>query len=472
MRKWIRRYGTVWGVAILVVFVWVPIALAQLQISKEEIDAIKKRVEDLEKAQKKAEWTQKLKFSGQLGLRTEFITNENFSKADSERWRERVRLRFQTTYDVNDQFMMGFRLSTGDPRFPSTGWETLGGGSSGSGTSVTTDGFENTSSRFRIGFDRAWMTWKPTSALKLNFGKFETPFFKPQAVWGSGIWIDDDFQPTGASQTINLPTGGALKSLRLTFGQFLFQELRGDLSPARGSGWFGGQLSGAAAPMPSVDVTAGLGFYSFANPHRTVQGGTGGMIILDSGVYQNRRTNRVIGPTATPGNCNVFTTNCLGLVSEYHLLNLSFQGDIKTGRYPILFTADYINNLGAHSDPVTKTGRKNNAFLVGLAAGSTKDPGDWRLGYWYYYSQADSALAFMNDDDYQFTNVKSHIIDFQYRIWKGVLLQWDNYFQRFEDSQLANLQGICPTGASGAGVCNSFDNPLKFRSRISMLVNF
>jgi hypothetical protein len=459
--------------------VWV--APASAQSTQEEIDALKKRVGQLEEKQKKAGWTEKLKISGQLGLRTEFITNENFNTGDEERWRERVRIRLQFTYDVNPQFMAGFRLSTGDPRFPSTGWETFGGGTSGSGTNVTADGFENSSSRFRVGFDRAWVTWKPTSALKLNFGKFELPFFKPQAVWGSGIWWDDDVQPTGASQTLSIPTGGALKSLRLTFGEFLFQELRDDLNPARGSGWVGGQLSGTVAPTPDVDVTSGVGFYSFMNPHRLVQGGTGGMITLDSGNYNNRYTNRTtfrgFAPSANCGNS--FTTNCGDLVSEYQLLNLSFQGDIKTGRYPILLTADYVNNLGASADPLTKTGHKNNAFIVGAAVGSTTDPGNWRFGYWYYYSQADSALAMFADDDYQFTNVKSHIIDLQVRLWKGVLLQWDNYLQKFEDSQLANMQGIpagtgcTAAGSGGAGTgCTFFSDPLKWRSRISVLVNF
>ena len=468
----------VYGVAALLTLLFGVAPVQAQQSAQEEIDAIKKRVGQLEEKQKKAEWTEKLKFSGQIALRTEFITNENFSKADSERWRERVRVRFQTTYDVNEQFMAGFRLSTGDPRFPSTGWETLGGGSSGSGTGAggtTPDGFENSSSRFRIGFDRVWMTWKPNQTLKFTAGKFELPFFKPQAVWGSGIWWDDDAQPTGIAETINLPASGALKSLRLTFGQFLFQELRGDLSPARGSGWFGQQLSGSLGAAPNVDANFGLGFYYFANPHRLAQGGTGGMIVLDSGLYNSRHTNRVTGVGGvganTGVNCNAFTTNCGGFVSEYALLNPSLQVDFKGGRYPVTFMADYVNNLGAHSDPVTQTGRKNNAFLVGAAVGSTKDPGNWRFGYWYYYSQADSALSMFNDDDYQFTNVKSHVIDFQYRIWKGVLLQWDTYVQKFEDSQLANLQGI--TGpCSAALACREFDDLTKFRSRISMLVNF
>jgi hypothetical protein len=477
------RHGWLVSVVVAIAFVFASWGGAAQAQQKEEIDAIKKRVEDLEKAQKKSEWAQKLKLSGQLGLRTEFINNENFNTSE-ERWRQRVRIRLQATYDVNEQFMMGFRLSTGDPRFPTTGWETFGGGSSGSGTgagATTPDGFENSSSRFRVGFDRAWITWKPTSALKLDFGKFGLPFFKPQAVWGSGIWWDDDLQPTGAAQTISLPAGGALKSLKLTLGQFLFQELRGDFDPERGSGWLGSQLSGVVAPTPAVDVSAGLGFYSFLNPHRLAQAGSSGMIVLDSGVYNNRRTNRTTHQASVPSpNCfNVFTTSCQRFVSEYQLLNLSLQGDIKTGRYPILLTADYVNNLGAHNDPRSQTGQKNQAFIVGAAMGSTKDPGNWRLGYWYYYSQADSALSMFNDDDYQFTNVKSHIIDFQVRLWKGVLLQWDNYLQKFEDSQLANLQGIpagtgCTrVGAAGPqGGCISLDDPFKWRSRISVLVNF
>jgi len=97
-----------------------------------------------------------------------------------------------------------------------------------------------------------------------------------------------------------------------------------------------------------------------------------------------------------------------------------------------------------------------------VAVGSSANAKGLRLGAGYYYSQADSVLSVYADDDYQFTNVKTFIIDLQYRIWKDVLIQWDTYLQRLEDPSLAFAQGIT----------SPFDNPTKIRSRISMLVNF
>lgn len=468
-----KRHGWLGAVVVAIAFVVASLmgGAAQAQSAQEEIDAIKKRLGQLEEKQKKMSWAEKLKFSGQIGLRTEYIANEDF-KTDQDRWRQRARLRFQTTYDVNEQFMAGFRLTTGDPKFPSTGWENLGGGNTGADTT----GAENSFSKFRINFDRMWMTWKPNQTLKFSAGKFELPFFKPQAIWGSGIWFDDDVQPSGIAETINLPTGGALKSLRLTFGQFVLQEFRENISGInRGAGMFGQQISGSLVPTPDVDVKFGLGFYLFDNSARLARS-TGGVHTIDSGVYNSRFTNRTVsltnanitaGSSGSP-NCTVGT--CTHFVSDYHLLNPSLQVDFKGGPLPVTFTVDYVNNLGAESDPLTKSGKKNNSVLGWLSVGSTKDPGNWRLGYGYYYSQADSALAMFVDDDYQFTNVKSHMIDFQYRIWKDVLLQWDTYIQRFEDSQLAGIQGLATLhAATGDG---GFDNPTKFRSRLSLLVNF
>ena len=468
-----RRYGWLVSAVVAIAFVvsWLMGGAAQAQQSaQEEIDAIKKRVGQLEEKQKKAAWTEKLKFSGQIGLRTEYIANEDFN-TDQDRWRQRARLRFQTTYDVNEQFMAGFRLTTGDPKFPSTGWENLGGGNTGADTT----GAENSFSKFRVNFDRMWMTWKPNQTLKFSAGKFELPFFKPQAIWGSGIWFDDDVQPSGIAETINLPVGGALKSLRLTFGQFVLQEFRENISGInRGAGMFGQQISGSLVPTPDVDVKFGLGFYLFDDTKRLARG-AGGVSTIDSGAYNNHFTNRALtaagGASCSSGGLGGFTA-CDKFVSDYHLLNPSLQVDFKGGPYPVTFTVDYVNNLGAESDPLTKSGKKNNSVLGWLSMGSTKDPGNWRLGYGYYYSQADSALAMFVDDDYQFTNVKSHMIDFQYRIWKDVLLQWDTYIQRFEDSQLAGLQGLSVTGIAAGSGGPGFDNPTKMRSRISLLVNF
>lgn len=436
--------------------------LAQAQQSaQEEIDAIKKRVQQLEEAQKKTEqatsFLSKFKFSGQLGLRSEYINNEDFT-TNKERWRQRFRLRAGFTHNPVDPFQIGVRLSSGDPKFVSTGWETFG--SSGGG--VGEDPEANTS-KVRINLDRVFMKYTAPKYLTVTAGKFEFPFFKPQAVWGSGIFFDDDVQPTGAAETFQVPDVGPFKWVRLTLGQFVLEELQANKGGLRGDGWHGEQISAKLPIASQTDLTGSFGYYEFFQPSKIARG-VGGF--LSSGKYNNRFTNRAVtagGSLNCTNNSTTGVSTCAGFLSQFRIIQPNIQLNSQVAGIPILASFDYINNLGANSEPAaTGRGKKNNAYLAWISVGSTQNPGDIRAGYGYYYSQADSTLSVFADDDYQFTNVKSHIIDLQYRIWKDVLIQWDNYVQRFEDPSLAFAQGIT----------SPFDNPTKFRSRISMLVNF
>jgi len=435
-------------------------ALGQPSVS-EELEALKKRIEELEQAQKTpppqppwAEFFSKFKFAGQLGLRSEYIANEDFD-TNKQRWRQRFRLRAGFTYNPVEPLQMGVRLSSGDPKFPSTGWETFGNSGGGIGEDP-----EANSSKVRINLDRVFLKYTAPKYLTLTAGQFEFPFFKPQAVFGSGIFFDDDVQPTGIAETFQIPDVGPFKWLRLTTGQFVLEEIqtRGSL---RGNGWIGEQLSARLSPAPTTELTFSLGYYEFFQPSKIARG-VGGF--LSSGKYNNRFTNRAVSATGSLNCTNNSTTGvstCTGFLSQYRILQPNVQLNFDPG-IPILLTADYANNFGAKSDPTTHTGRKNNAFLAFVAVGSSANAKGLRLGAGYYYSQADSVLSVYADDDYQFTNVKTFIIDLQYRIWKDVLIQWDTYLQRLEDPSLAFAQGIT----------SPFDNPTKIRSRISMLVNF
>lgn len=438
-------------------------ALGQPSVSKEleeELEALKKRMQEIEQSQKASppspgsEFLSKFRFAGQLALRSEYIANENFS-TNEERWRQRFRLRAGFTYNPVDPFQIGVRLSSGDPKFPSTGWETFGS-SGGVGEDP-----EGNSSKVRMNLDRVFMSYTAPQYLTVTAGKFEFPFFKPQAVWGSGIFVDDDVQPAGVAETFQVPDAGPFRWLRLTFGQFVLEEIQ-TKGTLRGSGWIGQQVSGKVSLAQQTDLTGGVGYYEFFQPDKIARGVP---IFLSSGKYNNRFTNRAVGPGGSLNCTNNSTTGmstCTGFLSEFRIIQPNLQLTTQLGGIPLLMTVDYVNNLGAKSEPATGRGPKNNAFLAFVAVGSSENPRELRVGAGYYYSQADSVLSVYADDDYQFTNIKTFIIDFQYRIWKNVLIQWDTYIQRFEDPTLAFAQGIT----------SPFDNPTKIRSRISTLVNF
>lgn len=89
--------------------------------------------------------------------------------------------------------------------------------------------------------------------------------------------------------------------------------------------------------------------------------------------------------------------------SDFHLLNgfTSLQWNGLEG-WPVRFSADYINNLGAQE--------QNQAYLLGLQLGQLRHAGDWELAYSYRLMQQDSNLSLMVDDFYAGTDVAGHTI--------------------------------------------------------------
>lgn len=492
-----------------------PATQTEVQDLKKEVQELKERIGKFKPAsdQKAAEprafeapggpigvspaasdWLQKVRIYGDVGVRAEMMANVAHMTGE-DMYRTRYRLRIFGYVQPNPYWEAGFRIANADPRYPGTGWESFGqtnspGEASGPEAGSGRSGF--------VTFDRMFVNWTPNRWFKLQTGKQELPFWKPWMVWGSSVWHDDDVQPAGFAEKFNLPNVGQFRNLRLTFGQFhLGQALssrttaRGfQISPTQGTTLWGSQISGTVAPRPDLDVAFGIGFFAFDNLNSFAQGVPVAVTTGYRGVHTNQLLTATTGTLATgtaagtaaaplqPHACSSHPSvagsvragatgdrtigRCDRYLSQYKLLNTGVEFNFKT-KIPVRFAIDTVYNFGAErrrpdADKLAFAG------LTHISVGSFREPGEWQFGAGYIWGQADATWMNYADDDYLNTNVNTIMFNWKWKVFKDVVLVWDNYIRRWNDSQLAVEQGNVPNETVGNATFSS--------SRLTWVVSF
>src|ERR1700688_1185348 len=120
-------------------------------------------------------------FSGDFRLRAEPTFGGPIDRSQ-DRFRERIRLRFNAEAELNDQLKGGFSLASGDLNNPISTHQTL----------------NQYDTRKPIAIDRVYATYNPSwfRPLTLTGGKFTYPWFNTELVW------DKDLNPEGAGETL------------------------------------------------------------------------------------------------------------------------------------------------------------------------------------------------------------------------------------------------------------------------------
>ena len=119
-------------------------------------------------------WLDNLKLSGDFRTRVE-ITDYDARK---DRQRYRIRLRLNASWQLNENWLVGTRVVTGNPDDQRTIHQTL----------------DNGFKEFEISLDRAYLQYK-TQGITARFGKFAHPF-KALGIYNEILW-DADVQPEG-----------------------------------------------------------------------------------------------------------------------------------------------------------------------------------------------------------------------------------------------------------------------------------
>lgn len=385
-----------------------------------------------------------ISFSGDIRLRAEpFLGGPTDQSLD--RFRGRVRVRFNAFADLGEQFRAGITLASGDVNDPTT-------------TNSTFTGFYT---RKPIALDQAFVEFKPKQfkPLTLVGGKFRYPWYNTELTW------DKDLNPEGAAQTLAFKLDTPLlKRFALVGFELPFAEVA-DTAPKdkriTQQITYGGQLQTSWQLAPHVILNAYSGYYDFQgadsialalarasskNPQTPFAGVlplTSGNPVQDSTYTTTSTTIITIGGTAYPTGVTSITN--AQFASKFGLFDNIARLDIDTGhaRAPLSFIGDYVQNteacgnlvniVAAPSNTATQTfketvnapckSHQRRGYWAEGRVGRLQEKGDFQVGYTHIYIEREAVLGNFNYSDIrQGTNVTQHRVDAFYQFDRRVQL--------------------------------------------------
>jgi hypothetical protein len=383
----------------------------QAQVQGQAEQQAKTVVADVKK---NIDWLSRFSFFGDIRVRQEgFYQNE----VDA-RNRLRFRLRFGARLTVSDELEGGLRLVSGNPNEISANNQTM------------TDVF----TRKPINIDQAYITIRPGKTLglekpffSLTGGKFTVPFFRPRAIMGSELVFDEDLAPEGFYQDITLLEGKStdvVRSIKLVASQWAAQEN----ANAYDSYMLGEQLQVLFAPTEKSQLTFAAADYYFNHAGAIAQArNTNSSLVLTNSVVL--RNGQIVpgGSPITPNNQNPIQRFWGG----FNVLNVGAQWAIDTGypRWPFTLMVDFAHNFQAKSG-------EDNAYLVGVGVGQTRNPGDWAFSAAWNRVETDSVISMFTLSDFGRnggTNVQGPIAKIDYMLLSRLTLTAKGYFVNFVD---------------------------------------
>jgi hypothetical protein len=361
--------------------------------------------------------------SGDLRLRAE-PTFGGPGDQSQDRFRERIRLRFNAEAKLNDQFRGGFSLASGDLNNPISTNQTL--------NQYTT--------RKPIAIDRAYATYNPSwfRPLTLTGGKFAYPWFNTELVW------DKDLNPEGAGETLafNIKTP-FLKNFSIVGFQLPFAENKriaaGDKS-FYNTIVYGEQLQTFWQLGSRIKLSAYTSFYdwkyadSIAFSVATINSASpdNGLLTLNNNGLQNS----IATVTATNAVTGAKTITSAQFASKFGILDSLAQFDIQTSseRWPIILVGDFAQNTRACGNvrniPVTAVystpcdTHARHAYWLEGRIGRTDRKGDWQFGYTRIMIEREAVIgAFNYSEIFPSNNVEIHRSEVMYQLFRNVTLQ-------------------------------------------------
>ncbi len=351
------------------------------------------------------EWTQRIRFTGDVRLRYE---NDNFPHGNDtlravnynaintgppydtnfanlfgsntlwptynttqDRNRPRLRARLGMDVDLYEGFWGGIRIGTGDTNSPVSFNQTLG--SSGGNFS-----------KYAIWLDRAFVKYSPWSDLTVSVGRFDNPFFTPtNLVWHEDLGFDGaavqaryeiapgltPFLVGGAFPVFNtdLNAGTAFDGTKFT---------------SNDKWMFGVQVGANYRQIPDVEVTFGAGYFDFFQVQGKLSSPCNADLTTLSCDTDLRRPSfaqkgntymalRDIVPF-NPANPLEPRYQYFGLASDFR--NLMLSGRVDLGHFHpvhIVLDGDYVRNLAWSYDDIAAKVRNNPLPVPAVAGCST-----------------------------------------------------------------------------------------------------
>jgi hypothetical protein len=362
-------------------------------------------------------------FSGDVRLRAE-PTFGGPTDRSQDRFRERIRLRFNVEAQLNDQLKGGFSLASGDLNNPIS-------------TNQTANQYDT---RKPIAIDRAYATYNPSwfRPLTLTGGKFAYPWSNTELVW------DKDLNPEGAGETLafNVKTP-ILKKFSVVGFQLPFAENKRTAATDKSfynTMVYGEQLQTFWQLGSRVKLSAYTSFYdwkyadsiAFSVVTANNASPNNGLLTLNGSGLQNSIAT-VMVTNATTGTKTITSAQ---FASKFGILDSLAQFDIRTPyeRWPIIFVGNFAQNTRACENlPNIPVGavfsapcdpHARHAYWLEARMGRTNRKGDWQFGYTRIVIQREAVIgAFNYSEIFPANNVEIHRSEVLYQLFQNVTLQ-------------------------------------------------
>ena len=362
-------------------------------------------------------------FSGDLRLRAE-PTFGGPGDRSQERFRERIRLRFNAEAQLNDQLKGGFSFASGDLNNPIS-------------TNQTTNQY---ATRKPLAIDRAYATYNPSwfRPLTLTGGKFAYPWFNTELVW------DKDLNPEGAGETLafNVKTP-LLKKFSVVGFQLPFAENKRTAVNDKSfynTMVYGEQLQTFWQLGSRIKLSAYTSYYDWKHADSVAfsvvtannTSPDNGLLALNSNGLQNS----IATVSVTNAVTGAKTITSAQFASKFGILDSLAQFDIQTPyeRWPIIIVGDFAQNTRAcenlrnipaaavFSAPCDPHAR--HAYWLEGRIGRTDRKGDWQFGYTRLVIEREAIMgAFNYSEIFPANNVEIHRSEVLYQLFRNVTLQ-------------------------------------------------
>ena len=369
-------------------------------------------------------------FSGDFRLRAEPTFGGPMDRSQ-DRFRERIRLRFNAEAELNDQLKGGFSLASGDLNNPISTNQTL----------------NQYDTRKPIAIDRVYATYTPSwfKPLTLTGGKFAYPWFNTELVW------DKDLNPEGAGEILafNVRTP-LLKKFSIVGFQLPFAENKRTATNDKSlynTLVYGEQLQTFWQLGDRVKLSAYASYYdwkfadSIALSLLTANSASPDDALL--ALSNTGEQNSIATVTVTNATTGAKTITSAQFASKFGVLDSLAQLDIVTPseRWPLTFIGDFAENTRAcenvrnipvgavYSAPCDP--RARHGYWLETSIGRAQKKGDWQFSYTRIVVQREAVIgAFNYSEIFPTSNVEIHRTEILYQLFDNVTLQLNGLFGR------------------------------------------
>lgn len=337
----------------------------------------------------KPSWADKIRVTGDLRLRDEYL------RPGSGPWRNRWRIRARVGLeaDITDRVKAGIGLASGPN----------GVGSARATNQTLTNAFSTKT----FNLDKAYIEWKPVDQMKVTGGKYENPLYRPSDL----LW-DSDLRFEGLSVNLDYPLKENFNipaSALLNAGIFPLAEFANGNKDV----WLFAVQGGLSSSIgEDIDWRAMVSYFDFQNIENTL--------------------NTALLPTTGSMDPNGRYSNGYDIIEvsgevTTHYFEKNFDEPFNK---PLTLFIDYANNLAVSNG-------MNNAFQVGLKYGEKpKKLGGWRVQYNFRSLERDSFPDNFPDSDFArgLTDAYGHEAILSYGLAKNMWVDLDYYL--FRDKSL------------------------------------